>query len=500
MSKQPLKSSIIFSQRRWQWGVLLLVAFALRAVSLTAQGVWRDEVDQWYFAHDSWPVLGSRFLQAGWNGPLYSPLLRVWMALAGDSVYAMRYLSLLWGILSIALFYALGKRLLGRPSAMVAATLMAVSPYMVWYAQEIKMYAWVVMWVLLALYALERVCQEHRLRWWLATLGVLPLLFYSHLMTLLLLPVMGVWFLARYTWKHPLNSWLLLALLLLAALSIPLLDWIVPTLLQVRETGFPHYTLPEMVMTLLNGWSAGAYQAGMLNGRLPVYAMATFCVLCCLGGGRLGLDEKFTILLPLLGWLGLPLLALWIVSLRGPLFTDRYLIWTAPAFYLLCGVGLLALKQLERWLVPTVLLITLFFNGLCLYAQAVYPVKPQFPQAIAYLQAHRAPDALLLFQIPYNHRVVAYYAPELLSRWAEAPFTNWHLDDGSYQVGADYVAEKLRALTAGYDEVWLVYSEVAQWDDRELVKAWLDAHGDLLDTAMYQGVILYHYRARDWGG
>jgi hypothetical protein len=215
-----------------------------------------------------------------------------------------------------------------------------------------------------------------------------------------------------------------------------------------------------------------------------------------MGGVWLGWKKHHVVLGTLLVWLILPILALWIVSLRGPLFTDRYLIWAAPGFYLLCGAGLMALEQLERWLGPAILLTTLFFNGLCLYAQAAYPVKPQFPQAIAYLQAQRASDALLLFQIPYNQRVVAYYAPELLTHWAEAPFTNWRLADGSYQVGVAYVDEQLRASTASYDDVWLVYSEVEQWDQRELVKAWLDTHADLLDSQLYQGVILYHYHLR----
>ncbi|HNT75516.1 MAG TPA: glycosyltransferase family 39 protein [Anaerolineae bacterium] len=493
MSNPSHKPGRVLLQRYGQWLILLLIAFALRAVPLDGQGLWRDEVDQWYFARDPWPVLLGRFTQTGWNGPLYSPLLRVWMYCAGDSVYAMRYLSLLCGWLSIALCYALGRRLLGKKIAMVAAALMAFSPYMVWYAQEVKMYAWLVMWVLLALYALERACREHRRRWWLLTFAILPLLFYSHILTPLLLPVMGGWFLLRYTWKHPIKLWVLLALLVLLALSIPLLTWIVPTLLEVRETGFPHYTLLQMATILLNGWSAGMYQAGLLNGQLLAYAMATFSLLCLVGLLGLGIKQKWDVLGPLLIWIALPVLALWVVSLRGPLFADRYLIWGAPGFYLLCGTGLVALWQLERWLGPILLIIAVFFNSLCLYAQAAYPIKPQFLQASACLQERRAADALLLFQIPYNHRVVAYYTPTLLNHWAEAPFTNWRLSDGSYQVDMDYVDAQLRALIAGHTEVWLVYSEVAQWDERELVKIWLDTHAGLLDTYGYQGVTLYHY-------
>ena len=41
--------------------------------------------------------------------------------------------------------------------------------------------------------------------------------------------------------------------------------------------------------------------------------------------------------------------------------------------------------------------------------------------------------------------------------------------------------------------VWFVYSEVLLWDDRELVKAWLDEHGTLVEQQGYVGVELFYY-------
>ena len=50
---------------------------------------------------------------------------------------------------------------------------------------------------------------------------------------------------------------------------------------------------------------------------------------------------------------------------------------------------------------------------------------------------------------------------------------------------------------AGYDRVWLVYSEAVLWDDRELVRAWLDSRGKLLEQQAYVGVELFHYVLRE---
>jgi hypothetical protein len=45
----------------------------------------------------------------------------------------------------------------------------------------------------------------------------------------------------------------------------------------------------------------------------------------------------------------------------------------------------------------------------------------------------------------------------------------------------------------GHARVWLIYSEAQLWDDRELVKGWLDEHYVQVDAAHMQGVSLYAY-------
>lgn len=355
------------------------------------------------------------------------------------------------------------------------------------------MYTWVVVVVLLALYALCRAARDQRLRWWLLLIDTCLVLFYSHVLGPLLVPVLGVWGIYFFRDKHRVWLRLLGAGLSMVVLSWPLWRWQVRTAFLVRETGFPRYTLGEMVGILLNGWCAGIYQAGLLDGKLALYSLGLFVLLGVAGAVTLWVWRRPGIFVLLLVWMGIPLGILWAISLNSPLFTDRYLIWCAPALYLLVGVGIVGLGQLEKWLTPILLAGLLTFNVLGLYAQSNYAIKPEFPQAIAYLREHDAPNTLLVFQIPYNHHVVAYYAPDLLLPWVEAPFTNWRLADGSYQVGPGYVDEQLRTSLGAYQDVWLVYSEVPTWDDRDLVRAWFDTHAQLVDRQDYFGVILYRY-------
>jgi 4-amino-4-deoxy-L-arabinose transferase-like glycosyltransferase len=479
---------------------VLGLAFAVRTLSLDAQGLWRDEVDALRFATDSWSEVLARFTQPGWNGPFYFLMLRGWIALTGRSAFAMRYLSTLWDLVGLALLYSLGRRLLGRQAAGRSVVLASFSPYLVWYAQEVKMYTWVPALVLAALYAVDRLCRRGRWTWWIVAFVSTLLAIYSHILAALLLPVAGAWFLLRRRWRPPARVGLWIAglalLMLLAILYRPLLSWQLPLAFQQRETGYASRTLAEMAQILISGWSTG------ITGWGQPWLTIGMAAVALTGSVSLFVRRRVRRLIALLIWLAGPLIAVWFVSLRGPIFTDRYLIWSAPAFYLLVGAGL---DQIARWLergpvdgLRFLLLVLLAFmligDGVNLYRQVVRPIKPQFREATRYLYARRAPDALLLFQIPYNHIVVGYYAPAPLDPWAEAPYTNWRSDDGSYQVQAGDVADQMRELTAGYEEVWLIYSEATMWDERELVKAWLETHGNLVEERHFHLVELYHFR------
>jgi hypothetical protein len=189
----------------------------------------------------------------------------------------------------------------------------------------------------------------------------------------------------------------------------------------------------------------------------------------------------------------LPLAGVWLVSQWSPIFTDRYLIWSSPAYYTLAAVGLIGLHRAWRPLGVLGLGLTLVFAGHGLIVQATVPIKPQFRQAVDAVAARGEAGDLLLFQIPYNRIVYEAYAGDGLGAWAEAPFTNWREPDGTYQVGTDYVAREMRRIVAGRDRVWLVYSEAEIWDDRELVKAWLDDTHVLQYQEHFAGVSLFRY-------
>ncbi len=461
---------------------LLWVSFVVRVLSLDAQSLWRDEVDSIRFATQPLADYLAQFSLHGQNGPLYFLLLRGWIHLAGSSAFALRFSSVLWSVLGVALFYALMRRLRDAPTARRAALLLALSPYAVWYAQEVRMYTWVPMLVLLALYALERAGTEPRALWWWVVLVATSLAFYSHILAALVLPVEVLWFALR-GWSQPRAR--RGALLVLAGLTLPYLPlarWQIPYALMPRVTGYPPLSALEMAGTLLTAWSSG------ITGRASWLALAGFGGLGCLGGVALLRRQHGRLAAALLGWAAAPWLLIALISLRGPIFTDRYVIWSMPAFYALVALGLHWMKCRHRRLGLGLLGVLILTNSLNLGAQALTPLKPQFREASAYLRANIGAGDLVLFQIPYNAHVMRYYWDGPFPPTLDAPYTNYRDETGAYLYDLAYVDLELTRAGLVGRRVWFVESEVELWDERGLVRAWLEQRGRALAERSFHGV------------
>ena len=87
--------------------------------------------------------------------PLHPFLVHAILRL-GNSEFVLRLPAAFPSILCIPLMFVLARRLLGRRTGLLAALMMALSPFAVYYAQEARMYALMLMFTLLTVYCLVR--------------------------------------------------------------------------------------------------------------------------------------------------------------------------------------------------------------------------------------------------------------------------------------------------------------------------------------------------------
>jgi len=477
---------------------LILAAFLLRVLYLDGQSLWRDEVDVIRFANAPPAQLVRGLIQPQHNGPLYYVMMRGWLHLTGDSEFALRYPSLCFGLLTVPLVYQLGRRLLERRAALTAALLVAIAPYLVWYSQDAKMYALVTALTLLAMLCQLRALSTGRLRWWLAFVAVVSLSLYIHLLSALMIPVYAAFFLL--TWPRFREQWRgwLVAYGALTLPYVPLALWQLPLMLTGHETGHPFYSLRQMVASLFNLYSRGVALVGdwwavavfvfaMLSGLVsaPEPMGDETCLAPASESAHLRVGGGLRLRLWLLTWLFLPLAFVYLISLRVPAFEPRYLVFVAPAFYLLTALGLVALSR-RSWVAAGVTVaLVLSLSLLGLWVQATTPIKSDFRAAAAYVMAHRRDEAPIMFQMPYIRHTFDYYFDGGYTP-LEGPWTN----DGKTeaQVGA-----MMRQLLEGESGLWLVASESWLWDSRDLTRIWLDRHARLVEAASFERVDVYHY-------
>jgi mannosyltransferase len=454
-----------------------------------------------------WSTLRGLLTLPGWNGPLYTVAMRPWIGLTGNSPFALRYSSLLVGLLAAPLTYVLGRRSFEPAVGLVGGTLVAASPHLVWYSQEAKMYAVVLTLGLLAVYGLRRAIEKTSevfrdfgsLRWWGVMVGATTLAVYCHVLAALLIPLEFV--LGLIWWPRTRRHWrgALVALACLTLPYLPLLAWQARNWLRPagQATLFTVGRLDVMLEATVNGWGGNfvgePWATLVLLGLAPLALMGVAWAWLTEGKLEGGDRDRWREPVALLAWMFLPLLGIWLISARQPIFTNRYLVWAAPAFYLLAAAGFYALARLGRGgvLVAVALsLLILIGDGRALSHQATQPIKPDFRAAAEYLEERYKDGDLIVFHLSYMEENLEYYFGGEYDGWgAPAPAGGMSEEDVDFH---------MRSNTNGHRSVWLVLSEAEMWDPRGLVKAWMDAHAVAVpEEAVFAHVSVYRYQLKE---
>ncbi|HEX2907838.1 MAG TPA: glycosyltransferase family 39 protein [Phototrophicaceae bacterium] len=167
--------------------MILLVALGVRLYHIQSQSLWFDEGWSAYAALQL--TLRAAVTADATNPPLYYVLLNGLVRGFGDSTFALRYTSTLFGILLIPLAYHLGRRLFNPATGLWGAFLVAFSPLLWWASQEARMYTLLAGLVLVAATAFHQLLLAPK-RWaWLVLWGAELAVLYAHNTG----PVMVLW-------------------------------------------------------------------------------------------------------------------------------------------------------------------------------------------------------------------------------------------------------------------------------------------------------------------
>lgn len=476
---------------------LLCLAFALRTYRLDFQSLWSDEGISLQRA--SLPPAAMLAEMPVEHTPGYFLLLHGWRNLTGDQDFALRYLSVLASVLAVALVYRLavdlgGGRLDTRLTlpALAAAALMATGAIQLWYAQEARMYAWLLATSLLSTWALWRMLAwpGRRANGWavlyaLATAAMVYLHFYGALVPVAQAIFVVGWLLATRDGPTFLR-WLAAsggALLLFA-------PWLPRALAIFGFTGWREGgNAAEIPWRYLAAYTAGEAMPAPWAAWLP-----WLYLLLAAGGIFFWWRRRPAAAWLLVTWLLAPWLAVLALAARNPDFHERYTLFlTAPLLLLAAGgIGLLhpavwrrrgaetAASRLPAYAAggAAALLLLLVAANLAAVQRHYTDTalhKPDFRGAAARISAELQPGDVVLVDGPDPEKVFLHYykgdAPVFaVSSMEEAPLAEV---DGT-----------LREMTQGARRAW----ELLYFHNPAAVQVWLATQGWATEPTGHNGI------------
>jgi 4-amino-4-deoxy-L-arabinose transferase-like glycosyltransferase len=152
---------------------LIALAAFLRFYRIGHQGFWFDEANTALLVHFPLGKMLGLVPQSESTPPLYYCVAWVWARVFGYREAGLRSLSALAGVLTVPVAYAAGAKLISRRSGLVVAGLCASNPFLIWYSQEARSYALLVLLSAASLlafaYVLERPSPRTSAAWVIAS-------------------------------------------------------------------------------------------------------------------------------------------------------------------------------------------------------------------------------------------------------------------------------------------------------------------------------------------
>ncbi len=152
---------------------ILLLALGLRLLGIVSRPIWYDEAFSILFSEKGlsamlYGTLAPTGIGSADIHPLgYYTMLWMWMKIFGRSLVAARSLSILAGLISVYMVYLIAlEATADTKTAYISMLFAALAPFQIHYAQEIRMYAFLAMWLLLATYAYQRGASGGGWVWW----------------------------------------------------------------------------------------------------------------------------------------------------------------------------------------------------------------------------------------------------------------------------------------------------------------------------------------------
>lgn len=146
-------------------GILVLAAI-LRMYHVDFQSVWLDELITMNECSPKLTFKESHAIISVWeNNPiLYYYLIKINSIIFGHTTFVVRMFSAIIGVLSVYLFYLIGKEINDKKTGLIAALLGSINYFLIYYSQEARAYILLTFLTIFSFYQLIRLLKDNTIK------------------------------------------------------------------------------------------------------------------------------------------------------------------------------------------------------------------------------------------------------------------------------------------------------------------------------------------------
>lgn len=323
--------------------VFLVVTF----INAPRASIWFDEAFSAYIVQFSfWDI--AQYTAADVHPPFYYWLLKVWSSIFGTTELAYRSLSIFFGAAATAVTFFLTRKLFGRKVALTTLLFLVLSPMLIRYSDEARMYTLAALIVMSATYVLIKAEETKKKSLWIWYGVLVSLGMWTHYFTALAWLAHWAWRgvkvwkkgnTARAFWKKFFTKQWIVTYAIAVSLFIPWLPFMAYQLIVVQSAGF--WIGPVSINTPTNYLSSFFYylDGSQAQGWWALIGIAVIALIVALVPKTyrsLKAGEKSSFIL---------------VSA---------LAWVPPALLIFASLPPLQSSFVDRYLVPSVMALSVF--------------------------------------------------------------------------------------------------------------------------------------------
>jgi uncharacterized membrane protein len=471
----------------------------LRFVSLGGQSLWVDEMltlNNAYIGQD----LKASHIFGNLQGPAVSLMMHGWASLSSNEAY-LRIPFAVAGALTIIAGFFLARHAAGFWTAINTMVFLALSPVLLWYSQEIRGYAFVLLFTVLMTYFLLRWAdrRDGRSLIWYGVFAFAALV--SNLSAAFILAAHFLYLLVVPARRRLAGKWIVTILVVLLVFS----PWVRQILVKVSPEnaaagqssqplrgGGPLtiVALPYSFFVYSVGYSLGpsvrdlqtrSEQAVRENIHWILLTLVVFAIPFLAGLRRFAMEDRGLLVLLLLS-LVIPLLAVSVLSARNiKVFTPRYALVCLPAYAMIIGRGL---ADISRGRLKFVTYVFAALLGVSLFNHFLVP-------AYAKDDAREA-ARVIAGGFKKGDTVVGFAVAEPLRHYL-GELSSVQVFEAHDIESAEAMAARCTGIAAGADRVWLSLCRDWTIDPDGTIESWFEANMAPVSSFRFPGVRLYLY-------